>query len=596
MNRTRKSKVAFSSEANPNNHNPPNKSLTEKLPVALPIALPAFISALLLWASFAPLGLSFVAWLAPIGWLAVIERELSPGKRGYFLLYLSGVLFWLLNLQGIRLAFWALIFGWIALSIYLAVYIPLFVGITRTLRFTWRWPLIVAAPVVWVGLEVARCFIITGYAASQLGHTQAHLPIMIQIADQLGGYGISFLIVLVSVAILQLWTSVRQSKPRNAVVPVSVAVVLVLCTVGYGRWRLQQADELAAGSKPLLKVILLQENTPTIFDSNLERIADAWARYLDLTREAAQQHGVADLVVWPESTFTNLLPWTEINITHGVPPDLLRRDNTITEEQLAYGAEKSAAEFKIKLNRAFAAARNESVMQPSPNPVRDRPYLLLGCDALTIDSNSMEQFNSAIVFDPTGKYLGRYDKMHLVMFGEYIPLGPLLQFLADAFQMGSVQPGREVKCFDVMGARVAPNICFESMLPELISWQLRKLAAENRSPDVLINVTNDSWFWGSSILDHHLACSIFCAVENRRPLLAAANTGLTAEIDGSGRVLQVSQRLTKASILAEPKADGRSGIVQMVGYPFAWFCCLVTSLALLTSTAKVLRSSRTRAA
>jgi len=586
MNRTRKSKSSVARDG----------KKTSPLPTQVPpVALPAFLSALALWASFAPLGLSFLAWIAPIGWLVIIEREASPGKRGYFLLHLSGVLFWLLTLQGVRLAFWALIFGWIAISIYLAIYIPLFVGITRTLRLHWRWPLFLAAPVVWVGLEVARCFIITGFAANQLGHTQAHLPIMIQIADQLGGYGVSFLIIAVNVAIWQLWTGVRHSKLKSAVIPTVFATTLLLCTVGYGWWRLQQANELAATSKPLLKVILLQENTPTIFDSNTERIAVAWARYLDLTREAAQKHGVADLVVWPESTFTNLLPWTEINITKGVPADLLRRDNTITEDQLAYGKRKSASEFRIKIDRVLAAARNESVMQPPPTPIRDRPFLLLGCDALVVNSERMEQFNSAIFFDPAGTYQDRYDKMHLVMFGEYIPLGPLLQFLADAFQVGSIQAGKDVKCFDVLGAKVAPNICFESMLPELVSWQIRKLAAKNHAPDVLINITNDSWFWGSSILDHHLACSIFCAVENRRPLLVAANTGLSAEIDGSGRVLQVSNRMAKAALLAEPYVDARNGLVQMLGYPFAWVCCLVTSFVLLASILKRFRRKRSQA-
>lgn len=560
-----------------------------------PIALPAFLSALTLFASFAPISASFLAWVAPIGWLVVIEREKSPGNRGYFLLYLSGVVFWLLNLQGIRLAFWALIFGWIALSIYLAIYIPLFVGITRILRTTWHWPLFLAAPVVWVGLEVARCFVITGYAASQLGHSQAHLPILIQIADQLGGYGVSFLIMSGSVAIFQLATSWRLRKLRDAVIPVAFSVTLLLGTLGYGWRRLKQADALAASSKPLLKVMLLQENTPTIFDSNTERIALAWARYVDLTREAAQQHGVADLVLWPESTFTNLLPWTDIDIANGVPPDLLERDSTISVEQLEYYKQKSATEFKIKLTRVLAAARNESVMQPPPAPIRDRPFLLLGCDAMVIRSDRTQQFNSAIFFDPAGNYQDRYDKMHLVMFGEYIPLGPVLQFLADAFQVGSIEAGKDVKSFDIAGTKVAPNICFESMLPELVSWQVRVLAAKNQAPDVLINLTNDSWFWGSSILDHHLACSIFCAVENRRPLLAAANTGLSAEIDGSGRVLQVTQRMVKASILAEPRADGRSGLVQILGYPFAWLCCLVTSLAFLTSIIQKVSWKRARA-
>ncbi len=82
------------------------------------------------------------------------------------------------------------------------------------------------------------------------------------------------------------------------------------------------------------------------------------------------------------------------------------------------------------------------------------------------------------------------------------------------------------------------------------------------------------------MLDHHLACSILCAVENRRPLLVAANTGLSAHIDGSGRLLQCSQRLTAQTLVAEPHPDGRWGLVQFAGYPLSWLCALVTGVAL----------------
>ena len=276
MKRTRKSK---------RNPSESQSAATAPLRKGPSVAIPAFVSAALLWASFAPVGASFLAWFAPLGWLTLIERKEELRRRDYFLIYLSGLLFWLLNLQGIRLAFWALIFGWIALSVYLAIYTPLFVGMTRYLRIRWKVPLVIAAPVVWVGIDVARCFIITGYAASQLGHSQAHLPMVIQIADQFGGYGVSFLIVAVSVAFLQLWTGYRSQQLRSAVAPAAVAITLLIASLGYGWWRLQQADTMYANSKPLLKVILLQENTPTIFDSNRQRSVIAWGKYLDLTRE-----------------------------------------------------------------------------------------------------------------------------------------------------------------------------------------------------------------------------------------------------------------------------------------------------------------------
>jgi apolipoprotein N-acyltransferase len=169
-----------------------------------------------------------------------------------------------------------------------------------------------------------------------------------------------------------------------------------------------------------------------------------------------------------------------------------------------------------------------------------------------------------------------------VMFGEYIPLGFLLQWLRDAVGLSGLDAGTQAKCFRIDDVCIAPNICFESMVPHLISWQVRKLTAEGTSPAVLINLTNDSWFRGSSILDHHLACSMLCAVENRRPLLVAANTGISASIDGCGRLVGYTPRSTSEALLAQPILDGRWGLVQSAGYPLSWLAALVSLLSALS--------------
>jgi apolipoprotein N-acyltransferase len=164
------------------------------------------------------------------------------------------------------------------------------------------------------------------------------------------------------------------------------------------------------------------------------------------------------------------------------------------------------------------------------------------------------------------------------VFGEYIPLRPLLGWLETWFSFAGTQPGFHPKAIEVADVHLAPNICFESMVPPLIRWQIQQLKRQGTDPQVLINLTNDSWFKGTSMLDHHLASSILCSVENRRPMLVAANTGITAEIDGSGRLLQGTQRFAAQALLAQPRRDGRWSMVQAFGYPLSWLCAITTFL------------------
>jgi apolipoprotein N-acyltransferase len=196
-------------------------------------------------------------------------------------------------------------------------------------------------------------------------------------------------------------------------------------------------------------------------------------------------------------------------------------------------------------------------------------------------AKQIERFNSAIGIDPSGKVVMRYAKMHLVMFGEYIPLGPVLGWLGRSFGFVGINAGTQPEVLQVKQTKVAPNICFETMIPRLIGWQVRTLRRQQREPQLLVNLTNDGWFMGTSMLDHHLASSIICAVENRKPILVAANTGLTAQIDGSGRLLQCTQPLKTEWLLAQPRADGRWGLVQLWGYPLSCLCgmaCLMAAI------------------
>ena len=159
---------------------------------------------MLLWASFPPLGWWPLAWIAPVGWLLLIRYDRLPGRRPYRSLTLAGLLHWLAVLQGIRLAHPALYLGWFALAAYLAVYPVLFVLLSRVAVQRWRVSIIVAAPIVWTGLELVRGHAITGFSMALLGHTQVSCITLLQIADVFGAYGVSFVVMLVAAALARM--------------------------------------------------------------------------------------------------------------------------------------------------------------------------------------------------------------------------------------------------------------------------------------------------------------------------------------------------------------------------------------------------------
>jgi apolipoprotein N-acyltransferase len=147
-------------------------------------------------------------------------------------------------------------------------------------------------------------------------------------------------------------------------------------------------------------------------------------------------------------------------------------------------------------------------------------------------------FNSAVLVDRDGKIVGTYDKMHRVMFGEYIPFADWIPYLYRITPLtGGIVAGAEPAALRLdANHRVAPNICYETAIPHVIRRQVAMLNSRGEPAVALVNLTNDAWYWGSSELDMHLACDVFRAVETRVPLVVAANGGISASIDHLGRV------------------------------------------------------------
>ena len=198
---------------------------------------------------------------------------------------------------------------------------------------------------------------------------------------------------------------------------------------------------------------------------------------------------------------------------------------------------------------------------------------ILGVERWHFSAAGLQFFNAAACIDREGRLLGYYDKMHPVMFGEYVPLADRFPWLQRLTPLGdNLAAGEEPAMFTVGKLRIAPNICFENVLSHVVRGQVNRLRAEDRRPNALVSLTNDGWFWGSSELDMHLACAAFRAVECRLPLLIAANTGFSAWIDGDGRIRAQGPRRAAEVVVAEVCADRRTSLYLDFGDWFAAAC------------------------
>lgn len=494
---------------------------------------------------------------------------------------------WLFLLQGIRLAFWPLYAGWVALSLYVAVYLPIFIGMARGLC-RWHIPLPLAAATAWVGCELIRAYFATGFAACMLAHSQIPWPWMLPIASQFGSYGVSFMVMFIGAVLYQwlswaIWkrSSWERAKSERWVLLNSIYTAAAVGVVLLSLWSMRWHDAWIASQepiKPLGTILLIQENMPTQFDGSPDDVILGWQKYERQSAMAAVTNASkgADLVVWPESTFSGGVPWLDSEEHPELPPGY-----ELSEAQIAQWRQQ----LENKLQRIY-----------SPFMPKETKFLL-GTDAVKFDSGKALRYNAALWFDPKNRDACQYySKQHLVMFGEYIPIVSSFPSLLSWVGLGQLDAGKKPMAWQLStGATVCPSICFEDVLPHVIHSQIQQLKAAGKSPDMLVNITNDGWFRGSSILDHHLNNAILAAVENRRPMLVAANLGISAWIDGDGRVVRSLPRMEPGSILAEPIPDGRWGWWQSVGdWPARLLALLSCSPFLVGLVSSILEKRRSK--
>ncbi len=528
----------------------------------------SLVSSVLLYASFAPLALWPLAWVAPVGWLIIIQRDRLTGRRPYLSIWAGGTVFWLALLRGISLAHPLLIIGWLALSAYLGFYLVLMVAVSRVAVHRFHLPLPVSAAMVWCGLELARGYVITGFSAALLGHSQVAWLEVIQIADLCGGYTVGFLMIFTTSAFVVLARGIINGRAVSASSLWAIAATVIFAlTLVYGRYRLaDESRESNAGSS--LKVALIQNSIDTVFEHDPERNEESFQKYWAQAVQVSVDHSDLDLIIWPESAFTENVP-------------RLLREETI---QIPESKEYTADEYEDLLNDSIAAyAERLRFVARSVNDdladTRPATWMLVGTETRQFGPYPVKRYNSALLISPTGEAAGHYYKRHRVLFGEYVPLGDSLPWIYRFTPMrAGLTAGNRTASFQVKGQRLSPNICFESTVPHLIRNQVVELQAADKMPGYLVNLTNDGWFWESAVLDLHFTCNVFRAVENRKPVLVAANTGISAAIDSHGRVLDKVGKGMEHPIVVELAPDYRQSPYHRVGdYP-AGLCLLGTLL------------------
>jgi apolipoprotein N-acyltransferase len=496
---------------------------------------PAFLSGVILVLSFPTIDLFLLAWVALIPFLiSLYDKTPKEAFRSgiiFGLPYFFGTLYWIYHsinhYGGVSLISSVLIV--ILLCLFLSLYPGIFAFLFSLAIRNTKLPALLLAPAFWVVLEFLRSYIFTGFPWSSIGYSQHNFLSIIQIADITGIYGISFLVVAVNGALADILI-IRKRIRDMPLFPFSYTVIgfvvlflLVVATIFYGQIRLK---ENRPGEH--LRASIIQGNIEQ--DKKWEPAYQntVMETYKDLSLKAAGSYPA--LIVWPETAV----------------PFIFNTDMDFTEELFDF-------QHQLRTHLFFG-----SVL------VRDK-----------VD-NRFVLSNSAVLLDDAGTVSYTYDKIHLVPFGEYVPLQKILFFINKlVVGIGDYEGGKShLRALSPFG-EFAPLICYEIIFPGLV----RKFYADGG--DFMINITNDAWFGKTTGPYQHFKMGVFRAVENRKPLVRAANTGISGFIDSSGRILAQTALFERTTLTMDIKTDRSRSFYSRYGdlFSYVWIVFSIILLA-----------------
>ncbi len=499
-------------------------------------ALLALLSSILLTLSFPDFDWWFLAWFALIPLFCAIQREKESVIKSFVLGWIFGICFffgtcWWLTFAPITyggvpsVIAYILLFG---VTLIVGLFPAIFGAIFSLLLKRFGTYAIFAAPFLWTATEFLR-FNLTGNNWNAIGYSQAFRLGTMQLASIGSVYLVSFLIIFFNTYLtLKLTILSRSIKPIRKDWIILATTIFLMAVL----WEIPELFE----SKKIINsvegnIIAVQPNVPMsgLQYGEWEKLRQ---RHVELAEDALSKaqstigESQSTIIIFPES-----------------PMNFMYEDDR---------------EFQTFI-RGFAVKNNAFVLFNSAQP----------------NLKSTNFYNSAVMINPNGEKIGQYDKIHLVPFGEYVPMPePLAQFVPT--MVGNFEIGDKSNLLSFGNVKGGVMICFESHFASLSRQYVRDGA------DVLIEMTNDGYLGETPILRQHLANAIFRAVETNRPVLRVTNVGITAYINERGEVLDASKPYTEDTrVWTVSKSDGSQTFYVKYGDWFAWLCSIL-SLGLLS--------------
>jgi apolipoprotein N-acyltransferase len=489
------------------------------------------LSGLLLLLAFPKFNLEVLAWGAFIPWLWAMNKK-SPSQAAYLglvagFVFFTGLLYWIyvvLTEYG-HLPGWVSIFFLIVLTAYLALYFSAFAFSLRWVADKIDLPETLFAPPLWVSLEYLRGILFSGFPWGLLGYSQFLSFPMVQISDITGVYGVSFVIVLVNVALYRLAAASLNRRWKSGLKEVLAAGIILAMMGIYGYFRLTGLDKKTTQERSF-RIALIQGNIRQDIKWEPQFQEETVKIYTDLTQRVKGQR--PDLIIWPET----------------------------------------ATPFFFQSSYPFQSRILELSHQMGVP-------LLFGAPGFERDGPKVNYFNSAFLISPEKKILDRYDKIHLVPFGEYAPLSGILGFTRDIIgAIGDFTPGKGVHNLALPWGNFGVLICYEAIFPDLTR------SFVDGGARFLVNITNDAWFGRTAAPYQHLSMVTLRAVENRVPIARAANTGISALIDTGGRIQSSTDLFTREILSGSIYVNRSRTFYTKFGDLFTYLCLGFTGLLL----------------